>query len=100
MQILSDIAPPEIKCVPVVTHYLNGTTSDIVTWALPEVEDNRNSNLTVLLNVSGPSPGDVLTAGKYEVTYIAQDEEGNFSPTCRMVINVKGMVLQILYRIR
>jgi len=91
MQILlsyTDIQPPEIKCLPVVTHYLNGTTSSSVTWSIPEVYDNRNATI---MHTSGPSPGDVLTPGKYEVTYIAVDDESNPSKNCTITVNVLGM---------
>ncbi|XP_045199207.2 uncharacterized protein LOC123553574 [Mercenaria mercenaria] len=82
-----DINSPEIKCIPVVTHYLTpGQTSGVVTWAEPEVNDN-SGNVTVY-KISGPSPGSNLSRGQHTVAYRAMDETGNLSPICNIVINV------------
>ena len=80
-----------MKCVPVVTYFLNaGQTSAVVTWSEPEVSDN-SGNVTVY-RVSGPSPGSSLKKGQYVVTYSAEDETGNMSPDCTMVVNVDGII--------
>lgn len=85
----SDIEPPGVKCLPVVTHILNsGQTSGIVKWTLPEVYDNSGS--AILYNISGPVPNDTLRVGQYIAQYRSEDDEGNLSPVCTMSINVQG----------
>lgn len=87
----SDIDPPDIICLPVVTHIISsGQTSGVVTWAVPEVYDN-SGNVTVY-NITGPSSGSDLDLGQHTVVYQATDETGNLSPVCTMVINVQGIV--------
>lgn len=96
-RLFADVHPPEIKCLPVVTHYLIGVESGPVIWAEPEVSDNKNYTL---LQISGPMQGDVLRVGRHEVKYLAVDEEMNDSDLCTIVINVQGLYFSSCYTLR
>lgn len=58
-------------------------------WSTPEVLQTGRGTV---MHTSGPEPGDVLGVGRYEVNYLAVDNDNEDTPSasCKVIINVQG----------
>ena len=70
-----DIPPVFTDCTPeVVVAAENNSCEAVVTWTIPTATDNCNVTLS-----SSHDPGDLFAIGTTEVTYTAEDSQGNLN---------------------
>ncbi|XP_053380921.1 sushi, von Willebrand factor type A, EGF and pentraxin domain-containing protein 1-like isoform X1 [Mercenaria mercenaria] len=83
---------PVIECTTTQVFYADrGSFYTSVTWDVPTATDNVDPNPSII-QISGPSQGQVLSEGFHSVEYKATDSEGNSHPAlseCTIVIEVK-----------
>uniref|UniRef100_A0A7S2U3I6 HYR domain-containing protein n=1 Tax=Lotharella oceanica TaxID=641309 RepID=A0A7S2U3I6_9EUKA len=72
-----DVTPPRFKTFPSdMVHYAQAGESFGKTWDVPVAEDNT-CDVVDVKEINGRKPGDLLAAGKHDITYVATDKSGN-----------------------